>query len=103
MSTSAERPDPAAAPATAPAAGRVRAAFAGTSGLVRAGLAIFAAGLAVIAVAVIGFFLGVHNWPTWLNVCCGALAPLGLALALIGALSGGRRDQKQALRAVRQL
>lgn len=63
---------------------------------------IFAAGLVVIAVAVIGFFLGVHNWPTWLNVCCGVFAPLGMALALIGAFSGGRRDQKAALRAVNQ-
>lgn len=95
---------PAAVPAPASASARdaSHGPLAGTSGLVRAGLVIFAAGVVVIAVAVIGFFLGVHNWPVWLNVCCGALPPLGMALALIGAFSGGRRDQKAALRAVDQ-
>ena len=74
----------------------------GTTGLTRAGLVIFAVGVIVIAVAVIGFFLGAHNWPVWLNVCCGVFAPAGMALALIGAFAGGRRDQKAALRAVNQ-
>lgn len=68
--------------------------------LVRAGLLVFAIGVAVIVFAVIGFFLGVHNWPLWLNVCCGAFAPAGFLIAIVGALRSGRRDQQDALRAV---
>lgn len=96
--------DPTSPPASAPSPSPRRLPLrSGTTGLVRVGLLIFAAGLALIAVAVIGFFLGVHNWPVWLNVCCGAFAPAGMALALAGAFSGGRRDQHAALRAVEQL
>jgi hypothetical protein len=70
--------------------------------LVRVGLAVFAAGVVVIAVAVIGFAFGAHNWPLWVNVCCGAFAPAGMLLAVVGALRAGRRDQREALRAVQQ-
>ncbi|MCW2604110.1 MAG: hypothetical protein JWN61_2245 [Pseudonocardiales bacterium] len=95
--------DPAAVPASAPTqSGRRLPLLGETTGLVRIGLLLFLVGVAVIAVAIIGFFLGVHNWPVWLNVCCGAFAPAGMALALIGAFAGGRRDQKAALRAVSQ-
>jgi hypothetical protein len=39
----------------------------------------------------------------WLNVCCGAFAPAGMALALLGAAASGRRDRRAALRAVNLL
>lgn len=94
--------------ASAPASQPIRSnphmpLLSGTTGLVRVGLLLFAAGVIVIAVAIIGFFLGVHNWPLWLNVCCGAFAPAGMALALLGAAASGRRDRRAALRAVNLL
>jgi hypothetical protein len=95
--------EPASPPASAPAhAGRRLPLLGQTSGLVRIGLLIFGVGIVLIAVEVIGFFLGVRNWPLWLNVCSGAFAPAGMALALVGVFSAGRRDQRDALRAVNQ-
>jgi hypothetical protein len=70
------------------------------SRVVRFGLAVFALGVAVIAFAVIGFFLGAHDWPLWLNICCGLFAPAGFLIAFAGAIGNGRRDQRTALREV---
>jgi hypothetical protein len=86
----------------APPAAKRSIPQAPSNAAVRFGLALFAVGVIVIVVAVIGFFLGVHNWPLWVNVCCGAFAPAGMVIAIVGALQAGRRDQRTALRAVQQ-
>ncbi len=62
---------------------------------VRLGLVLFAAGLVFLAVTVLPFFLGDHNRPVWLNVGC-MLAPIGLVLAVLGAVRTGRADQRAA-------
>ncbi|MEO6502188.1 MAG: hypothetical protein ABIQ09_09795 [Jatrophihabitantaceae bacterium] len=64
-------------------------------GLVRLGFALFAVGLVFTAVTVLPFFLGQGNRPLWLNAGC-LLAPVGLALAVTGAVRAGRADQRAA-------
>jgi hypothetical protein len=64
---------------------------------VRAGLALFAAGLIFIAVDVIPWAAGDHDRPLWLNLAC-LLAPAGFALALGAALRAGRAEQRAAVR-----
>lgn len=67
--------------------------------LTRLGLALFAVGLVFTAVTVLPFFLGQGNRPLWLNAGC-LLAPLGLTLAVTGAVRAGRADQRAASAAV---
>ncbi|WP_261556544.1 hypothetical protein [Frankia tisae] len=66
-----------AGPPAGPAAGRA-------DRLVRAGCVVFGIGLAAAAVAVIPFFFGVRNLPTWLNAVAGGGLTIGLAVALTG-------------------
>jgi uncharacterized membrane protein YhdT len=61
------------------------------------GLALFAIGLAFIAVDVLPFFAGDTDTPLWLNLAC-LLAPLGFAVAVWSALRSGRDEQRAALR-----
>lgn len=62
---------------------------------VRLGLALFVLGLGFLAGTVLPFFLGAHDRPLWLNLGC-LLAPVGLAVAVTGAILTGRADQRAA-------
>ncbi|WP_041941149.1 MULTISPECIES: hypothetical protein, partial [Frankia] len=70
-------------PGGEPAAGR-------PDRLVRAGCVLFGIGLIAAAVAVIPFFFGVRNLPTWLNAVAGGGLTLGFAVALAGVLAAVR-------------
>lgn len=65
---------------------------------VRLGFALFAVGLLFAAATVLPFFFGEHNRSLWLNLGC-MLAPLGLIMAVTGAVRAGRADQRAALAA----
>ncbi len=58
--------------------------------LVRAGCVLFGIGLVAAAAAVIPFFFGVRNLPTWLNAVAGGGLTIGLAVALIGVVAAVR-------------
>jgi uncharacterized membrane protein YhdT len=66
---------------------------------IRAGVAVFVAGLLFIAADVVPYFAGAANRPLWLNLSC-LLAPLGFAIVVGSALRRGRAEQRAALRAV---
>ncbi|KJE22212.1 hypothetical protein FF36_03475 [Frankia torreyi] len=66
-------------PRDEPAAGRA-------DRLVAAGCVLFGIGLLATAVAVIPFFFGVRNLPTWLNAVAGGGLTIGFAVALAGVL-----------------
>lgn len=51
---------------------------------------LFGIGLIAAAVAVIPFFFGVRNLPTWLNAVAGGGLTLGFAVALAGVLAAVR-------------
>jgi hypothetical protein len=63
---------------------------------VRAGLVLFALGLAFIAVDVLPFFADDHNTPLWLNLSC-LLAPAGFAIAVWSGFRAGQAEQRAAL------
>ena len=58
-----------------------------------------ALGVLFIVVDVLPFFAGSDDRPLWLNLAC-LLLPLGLVVAVWSALAQGRREQKDALRAL---
>ncbi len=67
---------------------------------VRVGLALFAVGLLFTGVTVLPFFFGAHDRPVWLNASC-MLAPVGLVVAVTGAVRAARADQRAAWAAFR--
>jgi VIT1/CCC1 family predicted Fe2+/Mn2+ transporter len=58
-------------------------------GLVRVGAAVFAVGVVGVLLAVVPFFLGRDDAPTW-TALLASLLPVGLGLALLGLLLGAR-------------
>jgi hypothetical protein len=58
--------------------------------LVGVGCVLFGVGLLAAAVAVIPFFFGVRNLPTWLNAVAGGGLTIGFAVALVGVLAAVR-------------
>ena len=58
--------------------------------LVRIGAVLFGTGLVATAAAVIPFFLGAENLPTWLNAVAGGGLTIGFAVALVGVLAAAR-------------
>ena len=64
--------------------------------MIRAGLALFAAGAVLIGIEFICFAAGGRDLPLWLDALAGTLAPAGFILALIGAVRAGCRDQRAA-------
>jgi len=64
---------------------------------VPAGFALFAVGLLFVLATVLPFFFGAEDRPLWLNLGC-LLAPVGLAIAIAGAVRAGRADQRAASR-----
>ena len=71
------------------------ASVAGSSTLVRVGVAVFAMGLAAVAVIFVMFAAGVHDLPLWLNLAA-MLAPAGFGLALLGLFRQARRSRAGA-------
>jgi VIT1/CCC1 family predicted Fe2+/Mn2+ transporter len=73
--------------------GRHAAASAARPGerLVRVGAAVFALGLVGVLLAVVPFFLGREDAPSW-TALLASLLPVGLGLALLGLLRGARAD-----------
>lgn len=67
------------------------------SRVVRAGLALFAVGLAFVAADIGLFWADDHNTPLWLNLACLA-APIGFLIAVWMGLRRGRDEQRAALR-----
>lgn len=70
--------------------------------VVRLGVALFGLGTALVAIAIVPFFFGRHNWPLWLNLGC-LLAPVGAVMATWAGLARGRADARQASRDVERL
>lgn len=66
---------------------------------VQVGLVLCALGVLFLLVDVLPFFAGAHDRPLWLNLAC-LLLPLGLVVAVGSALRRGRREQRDALRAL---
>ncbi|MHA3702042.1 hypothetical protein ACXR2U_07635 [Jatrophihabitans sp. YIM 134969] len=66
---------------------------------VRIGVGLIALGVLFVLVDVLPFFFGADDRPLWLNLAC-LLLPLGLVVAVWSALAQGRREQKDALRAL---
>jgi len=64
---------------------------------VPAGFALFVVGLLFVLATVLPFFFGADDRPLWLNLGC-LLAPIGLAIALTGAVRAGRADQRDVSR-----
>jgi hypothetical protein len=58
--------------------------------LVLVGAGLFGIGLVAAAVAVIPFFFGARNLPTWLNAVAGGGLTVGFAVALAGVLAAAR-------------
>lgn len=62
--------------------------------MVRAGAAVFAVGLAAVAVALLLFVTGRADVPLWLTLLA-VLLPLGLAVALVGLLRAASAARRQ--------
>ena len=62
-------------------------------GLVRVGAAVFGLGVVGVLLAVVPFFLGRDDAPTW-TALMASLLPIGLGLALVGLLRGARSRPK---------
>jgi uncharacterized membrane protein YhdT len=71
--------------------------------MIRLGLVLFALGVALIAVELIGFAVGARDFPLWLDLLCGVLAPAGFIVAIASAIRAGRADQRAAFHAVADL
>jgi len=65
---------------------------------VQIGFILFAVGLVFVLITVLPFFLGAGNRPLWLNLGC-LLAPIGLVVAVTGAVRAGTADQRAARQA----
>ena len=59
--------------------------------LAKAGMIVFALGVLAIFADMVLFATGHHDLPLWLNLCA-MLAPVGLALGLIGVFLESRRS-----------
>ena len=57
--------------------------------LVRVGAAVFALGVVGVLLAVVPFFLGREDAPSW-TALLASLLPVGLGIALLGLLRGAR-------------
>ena len=68
-----------------------------SSKLVPIAVAVFATGLIALAAVFVLYASGHHDLPLWLNGSAGVLAPLGLAVALVG-LVGEARARRPATR-----
>jgi VIT1/CCC1 family predicted Fe2+/Mn2+ transporter len=58
-------------------------------GLVRAGAVVFAIGVVGVLLAVVPFFFGRSDAPSW-TALTASLLPVGLGIALVGLLLGAR-------------
>jgi VIT1/CCC1 family predicted Fe2+/Mn2+ transporter len=61
--------------------------------MVRVGAAVFALGLVGVLLAVVPFFLGREDAPSW-TALLASLLPVGLGLALLGLLRGARAGRR---------
>jgi len=61
------------------------------------GFVMFGIGLLFLLVTVLPYFFGSANRPLWLNLGS-LLAPIGLAVAVAGAVRTGRAEQRDASR-----
>lgn len=61
--------------------------------LVRAGVVVFVAGVVGVLLAVVPFFLGRDDAPSW-TALLASLMPVGLGLALLGLLRGARSRRR---------
>ena len=61
--------------------------------LVRAGAVVFALGVVGVLLAVVPFFLGREDAPSW-TALLASLLPVGLGLALLGLLRGARARRR---------
>ena len=68
---------------------------------VSAGFAVFGIGLLFLLATVLPYFFGSDNRPLWLNLGC-LLVPVGVAIAVAGAVRAGRAEQRAALRQAEQ-
>lgn len=66
-------------------------------GLVRAGAVVFALGLVGVLLAVVPFFLGQDDAPSW-TALLASLLPVGLGMALLGLLRGARARRREQTR-----
>jgi hypothetical protein len=71
--------------------------------MIRLGLVLFALGVGLISVEMVGFALGARDFPLWLDLLCGVLAPAGFILAVASGIRTGRADQRAAFLAVADL
>jgi len=58
--------------------------------LVRAGAVLFLVGLVAAVAAIVPYFFGARNLPTFLNAIAGGGMSLGLAVALVGLVAEAR-------------
>jgi len=59
--------------------------------LMRAGVGLFAVGMAAVVAVFVMFASGLQNLPVWLSAAAGVVTPLGLALGLIALVREARR------------
>ena len=62
-------------------------------GLVRVGAAVFALGVVGVLLAVVPFFLGRDDAPSW-TALLASLLPVGLGISLLGLLRGARARRR---------
>ena len=62
-------------------------------GLVRVGAVVFAVGVVGVLVAVVPFFFGREDAPSW-TALTASLLPVGLGIALLGLLRGARARRR---------
>jgi VIT1/CCC1 family predicted Fe2+/Mn2+ transporter len=62
-------------------------------GLVRAGAVVFAVGVVGVLLAVVPFFFGRQDAPSWVALVA-SIMPLGLGIALVGLLVGARSRRR---------
>ena len=62
-------------------------------GLVRAGAVVFTLGVVGVLLAVVPFFLGRSDAPSW-TALLASLLPVGLGISLLGLLRGARARRK---------
>ena len=62
-------------------------------GLVRAGAVVFAVGLVGVLLAVVPFFLGRADAPSW-TALLASVMPVGLGISLVGLLRGARSRRR---------
>ena len=62
-------------------------------GLVRAGAVVFGIGVVGVLLAVVPFFFGREDAPSWTAITA-SLLPVGLGIALVGLLMGARAGRR---------